>query len=531
MKKLDGKRILKSKYFIILITSLLVGVVVTCVVFFKDSGRNAAVSSILFSFDGAADGCTPDGEEFDVSAMADDAILEAALEQCNMSGKYAADALRSSLYIRGEYPENIASEILSFESMFDYEASKTFTHDGFHATQYTIALYNDFDRSISKAQLNQLLTAILKEYGESFKTTHGKTWQANLLKLDLDDYDYIQQLAILENRMDEVSDYAMELYQKNPGIITGGEGFNDIAIKMDNLSDNEIPRLQALVIMGGLSKNYERLLIQYEYEIEDLCVELKYQSERLTEVEKLLNSYEKNDVLYISSGEELVKIDGNSSQTYDKLVAERRNVADGITGIKSDISERLLRMQDILGDEAGNSEVYAKVNEILADQMGEEQYEQLLDGIDTEDQEIVDGSGEGTGEPEENPEENLEENPDENSDTDKVPEDNTQASIHKGRGDMTTQIAALEADIKGLEEKVVAIEGDFSNMLIAYNEMQLNDTTISLGQTQMVSKEVLSGAFIKTGIKCAGPFVSIGIMICVVMVLLDKKKKEKNTEV
>ena len=54
MKKIDGKRILKSKYCIVLIASVLIGLIVTCVVFFKDSGRNAAVSSILFSFDGAA---------------------------------------------------------------------------------------------------------------------------------------------------------------------------------------------------------------------------------------------------------------------------------------------------------------------------------------------------------------------------------------------------------------------------------------------------------------------------------------------
>ena len=526
MKKINWKQIFKSKYFIVMIVCILLGLIVSCAVYFKDSGRVSAVSSVLFTFEGAADGCTPDGQEFDISMLGEDAILEAAMEACNMQGKYTPEQLRSSLYIRGDYPEDIAGEILSFESLFDYEASKTFTHDGFHATRYTIALYNDFDRKISKAQLNQLLTTVLKTYTDAFKTQYGKIWKTDLLDLNVEDYDYIQQLTILKAQMEQAAGFAEELYQQEPGVITGGESFNDICIRMKNLSDNEIPKLQAMVVMGGLSRDAERLLIQYEYEIEDLCIQLKYQNNRLSEVEQLLASYEKNDILYISSGEELTKIDGNSSQTYDALVAEKREVADKITLIRSDISERLLSMQDILGDDAQDSEYFAKAYSVLLEQVGAGEGQQLIDdtGLENPDADIE--NGEGT---EENPDENPDaENPDAegNTDTEDLPDENTTASIHKGRENNAEQLAALEAEIASLEEKIAAIENDFNNMLAAYNELQLNDGTIAVSNTQLVSKELISGSFIKTGIKCGGPFVSIGIMICVVMVLLDMKKKE-----
>ena len=300
---------------------------------------------------------------------------------------------------------------------------------------------------------------------------------------------------------------------------------------MRNLADNEIPRLQAMVVMGGLSRDAERLLIQYEYEIEDLCIRLKHQSNRLKEVEQLLASYEKNDILYISSGEELTRIDGNSSQTYDALVAEKREVADRITDIRSDISERLLSMKDILDDDEVYSEYFDKVYAVLVEQVGAEESQQLISDTGLDDPEAdTDNGGD-------NPEENSEENSDredsdaeDNPDAEALPDENTTASIlHKGRENNAEQLAALEAEIKALEEKITAVESDFNNMLAACNEQQLNDGTVSISETQLVSRKLISGAFIKTGIKCAGPFVSIGIMVCVIMVLLDSKKKEKKT--
>ena len=534
MKKTDIKQIAKNKFFIALAAGILIGLIVTIAVFFKDSGRYAATSSVSFLFDGAADGRTPDGEEFDIRMLGDDEILKTAMAACNMD-KYTPEQLRSSLYIRGDYPEDIAGQILSFESLFDSASSKPFTHDGFHASRYTIALYNDFDRKVSKTQLNTLLSAVMASYREHFRQQYGKTWKADLMELDLDRYDYIQQLTILKDRMDEAVGMADEMYQKEPGIITGGEGFNDICIRMRNISENEIPRLQAMVVMGGLSKNYERLLIQYEYEIEDLSIELKNQTTRLEEVENLLNSYKKNDVLYISAGEELTKIDGNSSETYDILVAERREVADGITEIKSGISDRMMRMQDLVGDDASYAEYFEKVYAVLLEQVGEEQYEQLVDenAMEIPDAEAADGEAteenpEDTEKPEAGEDGDTEENTEAMlKDTETAPKEYTEASIRKGRGDVSAELSIVEDEIKALEDKIIVIENDFSAMLTAYNEMQLNEATIEITPTLISSKKLISGAFIKTGIKCAGPFISISIMACIVMVLLDRKKKNK----
>ncbi len=199
-------------------------------------------------------------------------------------------------------------------------------------------------------------------------------------------------------------------------------------------------------------------------------------------------------------------------------------------------------MQDILGDEAQYSDYLVNVNAILMEQMETEEYEQLLDDTGIENQETIEEPEVITAEP---AEENVADKQDvEKTDTEELPVENTEASvkkeddlpggepaegIHKGREIDSAEIAALESEIRSLEGKIAAIETDFNNMLVAYNELQLNDATITIAETKLASKKLISGAFIKTVIKCAGPFVSIGIMVCVIMVLLDSNKKEKKT--
>ncbi len=517
MKKEAKKQFAAKKYLVILAVFFLVGLIVTISVYFKDSGRYSANSSILFAFDGAANGVTPSGDEFDINGISTDDVLTAALTECNLQDKYTPDQIRGSLYVRGVYPADIADQILSFDSMFDYESSKTFTHDGFHATRYNIALYNDFDSHISKDQLSKILSAVMTAYQTSFKAEYSETWDAKVVDLNLENYDYIQQLSILNERMDQVGDYASQMYQKESNVITGGQTFNDISIRIRNLSDNEIPRLRALIILGGLSKDPERLLLQYQYEIENLSIRFRNQKVRLEEVEELLDAYEKNEVLYISSGDSFTKIDGNSSETYDQLVSERRSVANGITEIKTDISERLLRMSDILGEDAESSEYIVQVNEMLQEQMSEEEYRQILDELSGEGGENADI----TGEPEDTDNDENPENPDEEA----LPEENTTASIRKGRIELDIEEAQLEADIYTLFDKIVAIENDFNAMLQVYNDEQFNDMTVVLFPTDVSTKKLLSGAFIKAGIKNAGPFMAIGVMICLIMLLKENGKK------
>ena len=50
--------------------------------------------------------------------------------------------------------------------------------------------------------------------------------------------------------------------------------------------------------MSNAEKDVARLLSQYQFEIRDLSIQLDKQQARLKRVEALLESYEKNEVIY-----------------------------------------------------------------------------------------------------------------------------------------------------------------------------------------------------------------------------------------
>ena len=70
---------------------------------------------------------------------------------------------------------------------------------------------------------------------------------------------------------------------------------------------------------------------------------------------------------------------------------------------------------------------------------------------------------------------------------------------------------------------------EFRAMLESFNAQQLNDLTISISGLTYKAPKILSGAFIKLVIKTAGPIVALGFMVCMVLIVISRKKEEKKS--
>ena len=89
------------------------------------------------------------------------------------------------------------------------------------------------------------------------------------------------------------------------------------------------------------------------------------------------------------------------------------------------------------------------------------------------------------------------------------------------------QIAALEQSIKDLLDKRAAIMADFSALIQAYNDQQINDLTVTVSPVKVYTSKLLSGAFLKQALKTAGPFCAVGLMVCLVLVILSRRAEDK----
>ena len=488
---------------IILVICGIAGLALTSVLFFGNPTPTSAKATIVFTFNGAADGIAPNGATFSISDVASEEVLSAALEEASLKDKYTVEQLQDNLVARGVFPEDMASQVMNYESLLNFTANREATVTTFHATTYDVSLYNGFDKSISKAQLQSLMQSIMAAYKAYFAKTYSNGLQKDNPLFTLDEYDYPQQLEIIQQHLSTMTTYAQEMYERQPTFRQNGYGFNDISVRLNNMITSDIARLNADLTMNALTRDTARLLTQYQFEVRDLSNQLDKQQQQLEKMDKLIDSYQKNEIIYLSTADSLTKIDGNSSETYDTLVEQRKLVSDGITEINSQIADYQLKLGDLLKEESDTDKDAkaspAKDGSEAATTAGVDNAEAESNGIDTSGAEAV-----------------VE-----------MTEEEIAEAAAEAEALARSQTIALEKNIAALVEKGNGIIDDFQTLLDAFNAQEINDLTITVTRYDYNTPEVLSGAFIKAAIKTAGPICAIGFMLCMVLIIISRRREQK----
>ena len=501
-KKNDGTRkplTLWRKVIYLLAGAVLLGVILSVILFCLDKKPVTASAKMQLAFNGAAEGIAPDGRIYDIYELTSDEVIAEALKKAGLDDKYAVAKVRESLAVAGTYPEDIVNQTMSYESLLDFTTNRTLTAERFYPTLFTVELNNKFDAKISKKNLELILKNILAVYKEKFAKTYTQGAPAAESTFVLSQYDYPQQLEILQQRLAIVSRYAQEMYEKEPTFRFGGAGFNDIVVRLNALTDSDIGRLNANLTLNALTKDPDRLLTQYRFELRDLGNSLGKRKAQLALLDKLIASYEKSEILYISTKDSLTKIDGDSTKTYDSLVDIRRNVADGNTRLSSQIATFELKLSDLTGEpeEKGNTP----------------------DDGDTAQDTAGDAAGDGTDSGKTAGDSAGSDNADGNSgETGVTTQDNSATKAQR---------EALEKEISVLEGKCDAVIADFSEMLKAWNEQKVNDMTVAVSDYRYDAQKLISGAFIKKAVMTAGPIFMLAVILCLVMIIAEKSREER----
>ncbi len=450
---------------IVLIICGLIGSALAAVLFFMENSQTYASASLLFSFEGAAEGKAPNGYPFDVSGLASDEVLEQALEASELTGTYTAEQLRENLSVTGVYPERIAEQMTQYVSLLDANAGSQTAVTDYHATQYSVTLYNDFDRSISTGKLTGLLDNILTAYRSYF----AQTYAASLEKKDpienLSEYDYAQQLEAVLEMVKQQSRFAAEMQELAPDFLLNGKSFGDVAVRYQSL-ESDINRLDATITLNAVSKDQDRLKKRYEMEIRSQGFQLESLTEELKLIEEQVNSFDKDGIIYVSANGALSKVGNETSNTYDKLVEKRKSVSDKIAEINATITLYQARLEDMTGVAAKNAKAKDESEDAAAVEM-------------------------------------------------------------LSKSELKELTETVETRIQGLIAKKNAVAADFSAMLDAYSAREINEKSVSVSGLKYTAPSLLSGAFIVKVIKTAGPICAIGFMVCMVLLILSRRKEYK----
>ena len=497
------------KVIYILVCAAVFGVVLSVILFSLDKKPSSASARLQLTFDGAAEGIAPDGRLFDINELASEEIVTEALKAAGLDSRYSVDRIRQCLVVAGAYPEDIVNQTMSYESLLDFTTNRTLTAERFNPTLFTVKLNNSFDPKISQKDLESILKNILTVYKAKFAETYTQGIPTGNATFVLSDYDYPQQLEILQQRLSIVSRYAQEMYEKEPTFMYHGVGFNDIVVRLNALTDSDIGRLNANLTLNALTKDPERLLTQYCFELRDLGNSLSKRRVQLSLLDKLVASYEKSEILYISTKDSLTKIDGDSTKTYDALVDIRRSVADDNTKLSSQIATYELKLSDLTGETVGNEE-----------KGGTDDNTQTADGVDGTGEQVSDDgmqNGNDAGD---------DDNGNGDDDSDHIGT-NVPETVKLDMTATAAQREALEKEIEVLEEKSNVVIKDFSEIITAWNEQKINDTTVSVSSYHYDSQKLISSTFIKKTIMTAGPIFTLAMIFCLVMIIAAKSSEEK----
>lgn len=449
---------------IVLIACGLLGTILGAVLFFTEGNRTYAESIIQFAFEGSAEGKAPNGYPFDLSGFTTDEVLEAALEASGLTGTYTADQLRENLTVTGVYPEKIAEQMTKYVSLLDANADNTAAVTDYHPTQYSVTLYNDFDKGISSGKLSELLGNILTAYRAYFTKTYAASLdQANPIA-DLPEYDYAQQMEAISESVDQQIRYAEEMKELAKDFRLSGKGFGDIVTRYQNLQ-SDIDRLNATITLNAVSKDRTRLRKRYEMEIRELQIQLESLTEELKQVEAQVNSYDKDGIIYVSANGSLSRVGSSATQTYDKLVETRKKVSDKIAETNAKITLIQARLDDMTGAAAKMKKAGEDEDAAAVEQLNLKELEALRKSV--------------------------------------------------------------EEKISALTAKKDAIVSDFAAMLDAYSAQEINERTVSTTAVKYKAPSLISGAFIVKALKTAGPICAVGFMVCLVLLIRSRRKEER----
>ena len=460
---------------VVLIVSAIIGLILSVILFNQNPERTYASATIQFSFNGAGEGKAPNGYSFDVNGIYSEEMLQKGLEESGLQDKYTTEDISNNLTIIGIYPENIVKKMTEYNSLLDANAEQQATMADYHATLYKVTLYNDFDKTVSSDTLTGLLNNILKAYRSYFMKTCALSLQRTDPISNLSEYDYTQQLMAIGEAADQQSRFAQEMAERAPDFRKDRKGFDDIVVSYTNLK-SDIDRLDASITLNSISKDRERLQKQYEMELRTLNRELECTQEELKRIEELVASYEKDGIVYVSTSGSLQKVSSNASETYDKLVARRKELTDSITTINADIA----KYQALLDDMTHNT-----------------------------------GSSRTTAQTETTEE------------TKETEEETVSTAVELTAAELNQLKTQTEKQLETLTAKKDKVTSDFRAMLDAYARQEINESTVSVSRLKYKAPSIMSGAFLTKAIKTAGPIVVVAFMISLILLIIQRRKEEK----
>jgi len=332
-------------------------------------GGNSYASAVVnFSFDGLDEGKDPSGGLFDVTKMKSTVVINDALEELGWTDKNVEE-IRANLKIEGVIPDSVKQQIAVINTVAE-DAVEYYTTIGdinYFPSQYTVTLHRC--KGMDGGENRELLDAILLSYRKYFMDSYAGMTALGFATevLDVSSYDYMQASDVIKNELGVIEDYVEAKAGEAPNFRASCTGltFSDLASSIKTVRRLDLSNFISFVQTNNLTKDAGVQIDYYNYQIKEYNLEIQELQAQRSNVERTIESYEKNPVIVMSS-QETVTETAQTDEYYNGLLQKKLDLNKQISELNTALNEAYDMVNALNASEQSfNEEDYAYADSLL----------------------------------------------------------------------------------------------------------------------------------------------------------------------
>lgn len=354
---LKGKRLIAGFLAIALILSI------GASYFMKENSQKAKII-ISLNFNGIEDGLNPDGTKFDIQKLKSPSIIMPVIEALELEDtEITTDVIRRSISIEPIIPSHIVTYIQK-----QREQGEDYTY---FPNEFVISMKTNKKNDLNASAAKLVLDSLIDSFANDFTSLYSEeAVLANAIgSIDYDTYDYPEISKVINNQLSIMKSYLSGKIIEAPDFRSSKTGmtFLDISKSIEIIDAVELNRMDSLIGAFNLTKNMEKLIINYEYKIQKDGLEKNKKQSELAVSKDMMNNYNRESSTVLIPGMSTEGLEMNNSEKYyDKLV-ERATDAGVVASSKGhDINYYLNEINKLKNDTVDSSIKKRSEDDVLA---------------------------------------------------------------------------------------------------------------------------------------------------------------------
>ena len=337
---------LKRFFVLWLVAALIAGLAVFSLSALRTfSSANPAEAIVSFNYDGIEQGLDPKkGGKFDIETMKSPKVIEMALTDLGFDLEKVED-VRANIKFGYKLPQDTYEKLKAYTSVMEkatngsLTAAQAMLDTKYYPTQYNI-IFDYCKAGFNKTEGTEVLNKLVDCYSVYFYQLYGfnKPLGTAVTALDIDDYDYAQQVDTYRISLRQVKNYVDSLVKEDNSAFRSsvtGYTFSDLSEYANNVSSVDLDRISSYISVNNVTKNKESTLAYYDYRIENLTRDRDEYSERLAALNASIGAYQKDTITIY--GENTKNESTVHSDQYDSLFRTKTSIEASLAQTTQDI--------------------------------------------------------------------------------------------------------------------------------------------------------------------------------------------------